>query len=153
MKHEIPESDWNIFRQLRLVALERFCKRVLDEVPRFSFETERGYHERYLELLGWLGERNDELAKAFDDPRRSQMPLQRLSDEIDNLADYVDKKGQAQLATVRALVTEKDSLDFARVHLGLTRAWLLVHVPVTYSLIVMMVLHVLVVYAYSSGAG
>lgn len=73
MKHELPESDWKIFRQLRLVALERFCKRVLDEVPQFPLDTERSYHQRYLELFRWLGERNDELAKAFDDPRRSQM--------------------------------------------------------------------------------
>jgi hypothetical protein len=73
MKHELPESDWKIFSQLRLVALERFCKRVLDEVPRFPLDTERSYHQRYLELFRWLGERNDELAKAFDDPRRSQM--------------------------------------------------------------------------------
>jgi hypothetical protein len=73
MEHEFPESDWKTFSELRLVALERFCKRVLDEVPRFPIDTERSYHQRYLELFRWLGERNDELAKAFDDPRRSRM--------------------------------------------------------------------------------
>ena len=73
MKHEFPESDWKTFSQLRLVALERFCKRVLDEVPRIAPDTEHSYHQRYLELFRWLGERNDRLAKAFDDPRRSQM--------------------------------------------------------------------------------
>jgi hypothetical protein len=73
MEHEFPESDWKVFSQLRLVALERFCKRVLDEVQRSSLDTERSYHQRYLELFRWLGERNDELAKAFDEPRRSQM--------------------------------------------------------------------------------
>ena len=73
MEHEFPESDWKTFGELRQVALERFCKRVLDEVPRFPLDTERSYHERYLELFRWLGERNDELAQAFDDPRRSQM--------------------------------------------------------------------------------
>ncbi len=73
MKHEFPESDWKTFSQLRLVALERFCKRVLAEVPRFVPDTEHSYHQRYLELFRWLGERNDELATVFDDPRRSQM--------------------------------------------------------------------------------
>ena len=73
MEHEFPESDWKTFRELRQVALERFCKRVLDEVARFPPDTERSYHERYLELFRWLGERNDELAQAFDDPRHSQM--------------------------------------------------------------------------------
>jgi len=45
MKHEFPESDWKTFSQLRLVALERFCKRVLDEVPQFPSDTEQSYHQ------------------------------------------------------------------------------------------------------------
>jgi hypothetical protein len=60
MQHEVPESDWKAFRELRQVALERFCKRVLDEVPRFALDMQRSYHERYLELFRWLGERNEE---------------------------------------------------------------------------------------------
>jgi hypothetical protein len=82
----------------------------------------------------------------------SKRPLKRLTDEIDNLSRYVDQQSQHKLATIKTLVVEKDRLDFARVYLGLTKAWLFVHVPVTYSLIVLTVLHVLVVYAYSSGA-
>jgi hypothetical protein len=73
MEHEFSESDWKTFRELRQLALERFCKRVLDQVQRIPLDTERTYHERYLELVRWLGERNDELAQAFNDPRRSQM--------------------------------------------------------------------------------
>jgi hypothetical protein len=82
----------------------------------------------------------------------SQHPLKRLTDEIDNLSRYVDQQSQEKLAAIRNLVVEKDRLDFARVYLGLTKGWLFVHVPVTYALIVLTVLHVLVVYAYSSGA-
>jgi hypothetical protein len=81
----------------------------------------------------------------------SQRPLKRLTDEIDNLSRYVDQRGQEKLAAIRSLVVEKDRLDFARVYLGLSKGWLFVHVPVTYSLIVLVVLHVLVVYSYSSG--
>ena len=80
----------------------------------------------------------------------SQRPLKRLTDEIDNLSQYVDQRSQEKLATIRNLVVEKDRLDFARVHLGLTRAWLFVHVPATYALIVLTLLHILIVYAYSS---
>jgi hypothetical protein len=82
----------------------------------------------------------------------SQRPLKRLTDEIDNLSPYVDAPNQARLAAIKTLVSEKDRLDFARVYLGLSRAWLFVHVPVTYALIVLGVLHVLVVYAFSSAA-
>lgn len=81
----------------------------------------------------------------------SQRPLKRLTDEIDNLSRYVDQRSQEKLAAIRTLVVEKDRLDFARVYLGLTKGWLFVHVPVTYSLTLLVVLHILVVYAYSSG--
>jgi hypothetical protein len=81
----------------------------------------------------------------------SQRPLKQLTNEIDNLSRYVDAQNQAKLAAVRNLVVEKDRLDFARVHLGLSKGWLFVHVPVTYALIVLSVLHVLVVYSYASG--
>jgi len=81
----------------------------------------------------------------------SQRPLKRLTDEINNLSSYVDRHSQEKLAVIKNLVIEKDRLDFAHVYLGLTKGWLYVHVPATYVLIVMMVLHVLVVYSFSSG--
>jgi hypothetical protein len=81
----------------------------------------------------------------------SQRPLKRLTDEINNLSNYVDKQSQERLAIIRDLVVEKDRLDFARVFLGLSKGWLIVHVPVTYSLIVLVVLHVIVAYSFSSG--
>lgn len=81
----------------------------------------------------------------------SQRPLKQMTDEIDSLMRYVDQKSQEKLVVIRALVVEKDRLDFARVQLGLTKAWLFVHVPITYALIVISVLHIIVVYAYSSG--
>jgi hypothetical protein len=81
----------------------------------------------------------------------SQRPLKQLTEEIDSLLPYVDKRSQEKLETIKTWVIEKDRLDFARVHLALTRGWLFVHVPVTYALIVLAVLHVAVVYAFSSG--
>jgi hypothetical protein len=79
----------------------------------------------------------------------SQRPLKRLTDEIDNLSRYVDQRSQDKLAAIKNLVVEKDRLDFARVYLGLAKGWLFVHVPVTYALIVLGVLHIIVVHAIS----
>jgi hypothetical protein len=81
----------------------------------------------------------------------SRRPLKRLTDEIDSLSSFVDKPSQKKLAAIKGLVVEKDWLDFAHVYLGLTKGWLLVHVPVTYTLVVLVVLHVIVAYAFSSG--
>jgi hypothetical protein len=99
------------------------------------------------------------LRDFFEGPRNftahligSQRPLKRLTDEIDNLSSYVDQQSREKLVAIKTLVVEKDRLDFARVYLGLTKGWLFVHVPVTYALTVLTVLHVIVVYAFSSGA-
>lgn len=82
----------------------------------------------------------------------SQRRLKRVTDKIDTLMRYVDAAGQMKLAAIRELVVEKDRLDNARVYLGLTKGWLYVHVPVTYGLVVLTVLHGFVAYAFSSGA-
>lgn len=82
----------------------------------------------------------------------SRSPAQRLLNEIDTLSRFVDTPRQEKLAAIKDLVIEKDRLDFAHVYLLLTKGWLYVHVPVTYALIVLSVLHIVVVYAYASGA-
>ena len=101
---------------------------------------------------------NNELRKFFQGQRNfaahligSQRALKRLTHEIDHLSTYVDQPSQQKLSTIKKLVIEKDRLDLTRVYLGLTKGWLFVHVPVTYVLMILMVLHVLVVYAFSAG--
>ena len=101
---------------------------------------------------------NTELKKFFQGQRNvtahlvgSQRALTRLTHDIDQLSTYVDQPSQQKLAAIKKLVIEKDRLDFAHVYLGLTKSWLFVHVPVTYMLTVLIVLHILVVYAFSSG--
>ncbi len=76
VSHGVPESDWKIFRELREVALERFCKRVLEELEPLRLHTSRSHHERYLDVFRLLQNRDAELAHAFNDPRRSKMIVQ-----------------------------------------------------------------------------
>ena len=73
MAQDVRESDWRVFRELRQIALDRFCKRVLEEVNRHSGNASRSHHERYRDVYRLLRERDEELARAFDDPRRSHM--------------------------------------------------------------------------------
>jgi hypothetical protein len=81
----------------------------------------------------------------------SRRPLTRLTDEIDDLSRFVDRNGREKLADIKELAIEKNKLDIASAYLGMSRAWLLVHVPATYALIVLVILHGLVVYAFSAG--
>jgi hypothetical protein len=76
LPHTVPEADWKTFRKLREVALERFCARILEEAGRAAASTAGSFHERYLELFRLLGQRNCEVARAFDDPKRARMIIQ-----------------------------------------------------------------------------
>ena len=76
MERDIRESDWKLFRELRPLALDRFCQRVLAEVSRRGTDASMSNHERYLAVFELLRRRDEELADAFNDPRRSTAVLQ-----------------------------------------------------------------------------
>ena len=76
MSLDIPESDWKIFRQLRTVALERFCERAVSKMAYLASEKGQTHHEHYLTVYRKLRDRNDELADAFNNPRRSAAVIQ-----------------------------------------------------------------------------
>jgi predicted TIM-barrel fold metal-dependent hydrolase len=72
MPHQIKESDWKIFRRLHQVALERFCQRVIEEINDATSNCNENYHKRYLEVFRLIMDRNEKMARAFDDLRRSR---------------------------------------------------------------------------------
>jgi len=76
MDHRPPERDWKVFREVRKLALERLCDRVLEEATAVIEDTSKTSHERFLGLFDVLGERNQEVARGFDDPKRSTMIFQ-----------------------------------------------------------------------------
>jgi hypothetical protein len=78
MEQTISERDWKVLRELKTVALERFCERMLADVSRVAAGAGKGAHERYLEVVTLVDRRRDELANAFDDMRRSRA-FQRLA--------------------------------------------------------------------------
>ena len=71
MSTDFPESDWKAFRKLREVALERFCERILADVGRITSDAKRTSHARYLAAYELIQERDDQIARAFNSPRRS----------------------------------------------------------------------------------
>ena len=76
MSRDLPESDWKAFLKLREVALERFCERVLGEIGTIASTGATSYHDRYLKIYRLIDNRDEELARAFNDPRRSRAILQ-----------------------------------------------------------------------------
>lgn len=75
-----------------------------------------------------------------------------IREDIDRLERVVDTAGRKCLAQIRQHAHRKNELDFQRAHLLTLRLWLFIHIPATYSLIVLAVLHVIAVYGFSSGA-
>ncbi len=71
MHEHLPERDWKHLRAIQATALDRYCARVLEEAANTIRNTEASHHDRYLRLFGVVQDRNAELARAFDDLRRS----------------------------------------------------------------------------------
>ena len=72
MDRKFPEPDWKVFRDLKHVALNRFCERVLGEIVAIAGNSRKSHHERYLALYKRLHNRDKELANAFDGMARSR---------------------------------------------------------------------------------
>ena len=70
-QNKLPESDWQIFREVRLSALERFCENILKEIEKEIAHPGSSGHKRYLEVYNVLMERDSEIADLFNDNRRS----------------------------------------------------------------------------------
>ncbi|HXM11594.1 MAG TPA: hypothetical protein VN946_16715 [Terriglobales bacterium] len=68
---EIKEPDWKVLRRVHPLALERFCERVLAEIDRASHDGATSHHARYLQIFRILQQRDREMARLFDNPRRS----------------------------------------------------------------------------------
>jgi len=69
--HEIKETDWKVLRHVHPLAVERFCERVLSEVTAVSHDRTQSYHERYRQIFKIIQNRDHEIARIFDNPRRS----------------------------------------------------------------------------------
>ena len=68
---QMAESEWKCFRKLREKVLERYCSRVLQDVQSIASNGTETNHERFLAISRLLDQRNSNMAKAFDNPRRS----------------------------------------------------------------------------------
>jgi hypothetical protein len=71
MSRPIPESDWKVFRELRLVALDRSCQRALARIAEVAADPGKSNHARYLAVWDLMSEHDKVIAHAFNDVRRS----------------------------------------------------------------------------------
>lgn len=68
---DIREADWKRLRDLKPIALDRFCARVLSDIERVSADSAATSHQRYLAIYDLIQERDKELGRIFDGLSRS----------------------------------------------------------------------------------
>jgi Fe-S-cluster-containing dehydrogenase component/CRP-like cAMP-binding protein len=83
---------------------------------------------------------------------QSNRALSRLQAEMAHLERYLDERGREIAGEIKNCLVTKDNLDFHLAHGLALRAWRLVHLPLTYSLVLLIALHMVLVLAFSAGA-
>jgi hypothetical protein len=76
MASHIPESDWRHFREVHRKLLEEFSSRSLAGIVRAIEANEGTAHEKYLKVYKLIHKHDEEMARAFDDVRRSTAVMQ-----------------------------------------------------------------------------
>jgi hypothetical protein len=111
----ISERDWRHLRSVSTAALDRCCARVLADCTSVLQSTNMSNHERYLRLYRLIRDRDDDIARAFNDLRRSTA-TQRLASMIvldavtdDELAQFSDATRESATGLAEAFRPEKKS--------------------------------------------
>jgi len=98
------------------------------------------------------------LSALFEKPRHgyqhliaSDRPATVIQREFNNLNRFLSDQERDYAEKLRGLVRQKIDLDFHYALQLALKAWLFFHVPVTYSLLILAVVHLILVYAFSGG--
>lgn len=79
-------------------------------------------------------------------------PINHILTRISEVNRYLGAEERATMEEMAKLARQKDGLDYHYAHQLLLKIWLFAHIPLTYSLLVFTVVHILMVFAFSGGA-
>jgi hypothetical protein len=79
----------------------------------------------------------------------SRSPLRRLEQRLAALDRYLTPTERTNAGALLELIREKDTLDHHHALQGALRIWLFIHIPASYGLLLVAVVHVVVVYAFA----
>ena len=101
----------------------------------------------------------DKLADFFHKPRNqrlhlldSKLPQRNLEDAISEFTRYASAREREVLSEIGEKMRAKNALDFQHAQQLALKGWLFVHIPLTYGLLVAVVAHVILIYAFRGGA-
>ncbi|MGI9508599.1 MAG: hypothetical protein ACR2QJ_04535 [Geminicoccaceae bacterium] len=79
-------------------------------------------------------------------------PERRLHVAIRELERYLDERGRQILGEIDQLVSAKADLDYQYAMQATLKSWLFFHLPLTYGLMLFTLAHIVIVYAFATGA-
>ena len=80
-----------------------------------------------------------------------RLPLNALLNELGDLNRFLNEQERKVTAQLVTLVRQKDGLDYQHALQLTLRLWLFIHIPVTYSLMLWALAHIVLVYGFSAG--
>lgn len=81
-----------------------------------------------------------------------RQPLNALVHEFNELNRFLNEQERKVAEQLVVLVRQKDGLDYQHALQLTLRLWLFIHIPVTYSLMLWAIAHIILVYGFSAGA-
>jgi hypothetical protein len=82
--------------------------------------------------------------------RSSRRPLFSLFKDLRTAERYMNDKELEYSDRLRRLLEKKDELDYHYALQAALKSWLFIHIPTTFSMIIIMLIHVLVIYVFGS---
>ena len=104
----VPEKDWKRLQQLKPVVLDRFCERILREAISLANAPGGTPHQRYRKVYRFIDEKDDDVARAFNDHRRSTALAKIM--HIYKLGLFTEEEFASFSEETRKLVVELASL-------------------------------------------
>ncbi len=134
----IPLIRHELQREAEAVALKA--------IPEQGATTLADFYNR--DLSGYFAATQPFWRSIFSTRRR----LNALLGSLAETRRYLTAAENANADRLADLIRQKDALDFQRSSQLALKAWLFVHIPLTYALLLYSVVHVVLVYAFSGGA-
>ncbi|MDP6692678.1 MAG: hypothetical protein QF384_24530 [Alphaproteobacteria bacterium] len=150
-----------ISRRYARMLTRRTEEVVLERIPQFIAMLRRQAEAVALESAAETGSSTiadfygNQLADYFARPRHMRLHLQgsrrayfALMIELTSMTRYLNDQEMIHAEKLRALVERKNRLDYAYALQSVLKAWLFVHIPATYGLILLTLLHLLLAYSF-----
>lgn len=131
--------------QYRKTVRDKAEKLILDSIPETDSELIARFYKK--DIAGFMAQPKYFIYHFWG----SQRPLVKILRKLESLSRYLNEKEKKYCEQLRELIVKKYDLDYSLCLQGCLKYWLFIHIPLTYSLMIFVILHVILVYAYTGG--